>query len=140
MAVSDTSGTLARPVGVVRTETLGPGAVDRVAMEIARLSDEPGAVSRIVIGLPRRLDGSRTEMTAEVEAFAALLHTHTGLPVHFQDERLSSREAESRLAVRVKDWRRRKPRLDAAAAAVILQDYLDSRFVPTSGTPQDFEL
>ena len=43
-----------------------------------------------------------------------------------QDERLTSREAESRLAVREKDWRVRKARLDAAAAAIILQDYLDT--------------
>jgi RNase H-fold protein (predicted Holliday junction resolvase) len=42
------------------------------------------------------------------------------------DERLSSREAESRLAGRHKDWRVRKTLLDAAAAAVILQDYLDT--------------
>ena len=39
----------------------------------------------------------------------------------------SSREAESRLAVHEKDWRKRKLQLDAAAAAVILQDYLDRR-------------
>ena len=44
-----------------------------------------------------------------------------------QDERLSSREAESRLALRDKDWRSRKAKLDAAAAAIILQDYLDGR-------------
>ena len=44
-----------------------------------------------------------------------------------QDERLSSTEAESRLARREKDWRKRKQQLDAAAAAVILQDYLDNR-------------
>jgi len=42
-----------------------------------------------------------------------------------EDERLTSREAESRLAVRERDWRKRKARLDAAAAAIILQDYLD---------------
>ena len=44
-----------------------------------------------------------------------------------QDERLTSREAESRLAIREKDWRVRRQRLDAAAAAIILQDYLDTR-------------
>jgi putative Holliday junction resolvase len=49
----------------------------------------------------------------------------TGLDVRLQDERLSSVEAESRLALLEKDWRRRKAKLDAAAAAVILQDYLD---------------
>ena len=49
------------------------------------------------------------------------------VPVILQDERLSSREAESRLALRESDWRKRKAKLDAAAAAVILQDYLDER-------------
>ena len=49
------------------------------------------------------------------------------MPIVLQDERLTSVEAESRLAVQEKDWRRRKAKLDAAAAAVILQDFLDSR-------------
>ena len=49
------------------------------------------------------------------------------VPVILQDERLSSHEAESRLAVRERDWRRRKQKLDAAAAAIVLQDYLDQR-------------
>jgi putative Holliday junction resolvase len=66
-------------------------------------------------------------MTRRVEQFARQLEARTALPVTLQDERLSSREAESRLALREKDWRVRKQRLDAAAAAVILQDYLDSR-------------
>jgi len=52
-----------------------------------------------------------------------------------QDERLTSREAESRLAVTEKDWRVRKRRLDAAAAAVILQDYLDARHQSAVPTP-----
>jgi RNase H-fold protein (predicted Holliday junction resolvase) len=51
-----------------------------------------------------------------------------------QDERLTSVEAEERLAVRERDWRKRKVRLDAAAAAVILQDYLD-RSAASRGRP-----
>jgi RNase H-fold protein (predicted Holliday junction resolvase) len=43
---------------------------------------------------------------------------------------LSSREAEEMLARTIKDWRKRKPLLDSAAAAVILQDYLDSARLP----------
>jgi putative Holliday junction resolvase len=65
-------------------------------------------------------------MTPRVEAFARRLAGRAGLPVHLQDERLSSREADSRLAIREHDWRARKQKLDAAAAAVILQDHLDS--------------
>ncbi len=64
-------------------------------------------------------------MTPRIEAFAARLRDQAGLAVILQDERLSSVEAESRLARREKNWRARKDRLDAAAAAVILQDYLD---------------
>jgi len=60
-----------------------------------------------------------------VQNFASHLGARTGLPVTFQDERLTSVEAESRLAERDKDWRSRKKRLDAAAAAIILQDHLD---------------
>ena len=58
---------------------------------------------------------------------AAAMRTRIAVPIVLQDERLSSREAESLLARRIKNWRDRKPLLDAASAAVILQDYLDSR-------------
>jgi putative pre-16S rRNA nuclease len=127
IAVSDASGTLARPVGVVRTSGLDKDALDRAAAEIARLAGEDDGLVALVIGLPRRLDGSANEMTSRVEAFAQTLARRTSLPIVLQDERLTSVEAESRLAVREKDWRARKQRLDAAAAAIILQDYLDSR-------------
>jgi putative Holliday junction resolvase len=62
-----------------------------------------------------------------VEDLARRLRSLVDLPIVLQDERLSSREAESLLARREKDWRKRKPLLDAASAAVILQDYLDGQ-------------
>jgi putative pre-16S rRNA nuclease len=127
IAVSDVTGTLARPLRVLRAAGLEVDALDVVAFEIARLAEEEDGVDAIVVGLPRRLDGTATEMTPRVEQFARNLGAKTSLPVALQDERLSSREAESRLALRDKDWRSRKARLDAAAAAVILQDYLDAR-------------
>ena len=126
IAVSDASATLARPVGVVPTSGLDGDALDRAAAEITRLATEDDGLVALVIGLPRHLDGSPNEMTPRVEAFAEILGRRTALPVVLQDERLTSREAESRLAAREKDWRVRKARLDAAAAAIILQDYLDS--------------
>jgi putative Holliday junction resolvase len=127
VAVSDISATLARPLSVLRSAGLDIDALDIVAREIARLAQEEDGVSAIVVGLPRHLDGTPSDMTPRVEKFAQQLHAKVSLPVTLQDERLSSREAESRLAVRDKDWRSRKARLDAAAAAVILQDYLDGR-------------
>jgi putative pre-16S rRNA nuclease len=127
VAVSDVTRTLARPLGVLRPAGLDVDAVRLSADEIGRLAGEEDGVASIVVGLPRRLDGTPTDMTRRVEQFARQLEARTALPVTLQDERLSSREAESRLALREKDWRVRKQHLDAAAAAVILQDYLDSR-------------
>jgi putative Holliday junction resolvase len=127
VAISDATGTLARPLGVLTRASSDAGALRLVADEVERLAAEEDGVASIVIGLPRRLDGSANEMTARVQAFAEQLRAASGLPVVLQDERLSSREAERLLALREKDWRARKRKLDAAAAAVILQDYLDGR-------------
>ena len=125
LAVSDATRTLARPLTVLAVARLDAAAVARVAAESGRLAAEEDGVSAIVVGLPRRLDGRPNDMTAHVQAFAEQLGGRTGLPVALQDERLTSREAENRLAESDKDWRSRKKRLDAAAAAIILQDHLD---------------
>lgn len=127
VAVSDATLTLARPENVLRPTSLGSDGLQLAVDEITRLKGEEDGVATIVVGLPRRLDGSNTELTARVSAFASELGRITRLPIVLQDERLTSREAESRLAVTEKDWRVRKRRLDAAAAAIILQDYLDAR-------------
>ena len=125
VAISDATGTLARPVGILRVAGLGKSAAAAVAADIARLERDDEPVVTVVVGWPRRLDGTPNAMTARVESFAAVLRTRLDRPVVLQDERLSSHEADSRLATREKDWRVRKERLDAAAAAVILQDFLD---------------
>lgn len=122
LAISDPTGMLARPWKTLETKDPA-GALIRV---IASLRDDDG-LDAVVIGLPRRLSGEPNEQTPLVEALAAALRARQDVPVVLQDERLSSREAESLLARTQKDWRRRKPLLDATAAAVILQDYLDSR-------------
>jgi putative Holliday junction resolvase len=127
VAVSDATCTLARPVGVLQTSGLDGDAVERAVAELERLAAEDDGLASLVVGLPRRLDGSPSDMTPRVKAFAAAVHVRTALPVVLQDERLTSREAESRLAVREKNWRARKKQLDAAAAAIILQDYLDEQ-------------
>jgi putative Holliday junction resolvase len=126
IAISDVSGTLARPVGVVTIARLDTDAVTVIRNAIAKHVDAEDGVGGIVVGLPRRLDGSPNALTSKVETFATALGRSSGYPVHLQDERLTSREAESRLALREKDWRVRKARLDAAAAAIILQDFLDA--------------
>jgi len=124
LAISDASATLARPLEtlVVASDS---DAVDRVADRIASLAREDDGLAAIVVGLPVRLDGRASEASARVRAFIAALADRTELPIAVEDERLTSREAESRLAKGERDWRKRKAKLDAAAAAIILQDYLD---------------
>ncbi len=124
LAISDASRTLARPLETIMV-TSDADAVERVARRIEQLDGEDEGIATIVVGLPSSLDGTPTPQTAHVRAFIARLQTRTPLPIATEDERLTSREAESRLAVREKDWRKRKALLDAASAAVFLQDYLD---------------
>ena|SRR5436309_2476951 len=124
LAISDPSRTLARPLATIRVSS-PQDAIDQVMREVARLCGEEEGLAAIVVGIPRRLDGTATEQTRAAEAFLEALVARTPLPIAREDERLTSREAESRLAVRERDWRVRKAKLDAAAAAVILQDYLD---------------
>jgi putative Holliday junction resolvase len=124
LAISDASGTLARPLTTLQVASEAD-AVNRVDATIRALAAEDDGLHGIVVGLPSRLDGSPSDGTARVRTFIDALRQRTALPIGTEDERLSSREAESRLAARDKDWRSRKAKLDAAAAAIILQDYLD---------------
>jgi putative pre-16S rRNA nuclease len=127
LAVSDPSGTLARPVEMVAGHDDPAAAARAVAAALTRLEAADDPIGTIVVGLPLRLDGTPNEQTVHARALAAELERVTGRTVVLQDERLTSHEAESRLAVRERDWRVRKKRLDAAAAAVILQEYLDGK-------------
>ena len=124
LAISDRSRTLARPLTTLAIAGVDD-AVDRVARVVDELAAEEDGLETIVVGLPARLDGSPTDSTADVQAFITRLTARTKRRIVTADERLTSREAESRLAVRERDWKKRKEKLDAAAAAIILQDYLD---------------
>jgi putative Holliday junction resolvase len=133
LALSDATGTLATPWRMVTPRASPEETAREIGVEVERLAAGEDGLAAIVIGWPRRLDGSANEQTGRVEAFMRALASRVNVPVVLQDERLSSHEADARLAVRERDWRRRKARLDAAAAAVILQDYLDAQ--PPLQTP-----
>ncbi len=121
IAISDESKTLARPL----TAIAAVGGLEAIIKLIEDTEKEDGSLDLIVVGLPRRLDGTANERTARVETFVQTLRQRVAIRIVTEDERLSSREAESRLALFRKDWRERKRLLDAASAAVILQDHLD---------------
>jgi putative Holliday junction resolvase len=128
LAISDATAMLARPWQVVTTDEPDPrNSAAMIADFMPRLVNDEDGLDGIVVGLPLRLDGTENAQTANARLFGEAIEVITGLPVMFQDERLTSVEAEAQLAEREKDWKKRKLEIDAVAAAIMLQDFLDAR-------------
>jgi putative Holliday junction resolvase len=121
VALSDPERRLAVPAGTIHVGQ-PPGELAAVA-GIVR---ERG-VTLIVVGLPLTLRGQRGERAAHADAFASALRAAVDVPVELHDERLSTVEAERSLAAAGADGRERRRVVDAAAATVILQGWLDAR-------------
>ena len=127
LALSDPTGLLARPWKTIPREGDVHAVAARIAGEVKQLQAEHEGLTAVVVGWPRRLSGEGNEQTATVERLVERLRHLLDLPVILEDERLTSWEADSILAARERDWRKRKPLLDAMSAAIILQNYLDAR-------------
>ena len=84
-------------------------------------------VDEIVCGLPMNMQGEEQKIAELTRSFVAQLQQIINVPVEFIDERLSSVMAEELLKETEKDWKKRKEKLDAVAASILLQDYLDAR-------------
>jgi putative Holliday junction resolvase len=132
LALSDATASLASPWRLVQRPPSEAETLRMMINEINALAKDDDGLEAVVVGWPRRLNGTPTDQTAIVEAFARALDAEVAVPVILQDERLSSHEADARLAAREADWRKRKAKLDAMAAAIILQDYLDGRPRPAT--------
>lgn len=117
VAVSDETGWLASPVAVVER---GPG--DRAAFQA--LVDKYGATG-LVSGMPTGLSGREGPQAAETRLYADRLADDLALPLDYWDERLSTAVAERAMIDAGMRRGARKERIDAAAAAVMLQGYLD---------------
>lgn len=119
LAVCDAGETIASPLAVVQ------GRKDLI-QRIQRVVASEG-VEAIVLGLPLNMDGTEGSQARLVQAFGKELGRQLGIPIHFQDERLSSFEAEQRLQEMDLSRAKKKERLDALAAADILQNFLDQK-------------
>lgn len=117
VAVSDELGMIASPVATVnaRGDVIG---------DLKKLLQTYG-VHRVVVGLPIGLSGREGPQAAVVRATAESLRTALGIEIIFSDERLSSSVANSALVSQGTRREKRKQHIDAMAAAVILQGYLD---------------
>jgi putative Holliday junction resolvase len=130
VALSDELRLLARPLAVLdRAHGLAP--VLDALVDVARTE----GVTHLVVGLPLNADGSHGRQARRAQDFARVAQRVLGVPVEMWDERLSTREAEEIARGQGRNMRRLRQRgqLDAIAAAVILQDYLDHS--PKQSTP-----
>jgi len=124
VAVSDATGLIATPLTVLRRKSKAEDFA-----RIARLAREQGAEG-LVVGHPLDEDGSAGPQARRIERYAealreALQVEGLALPIHFQDERLSTQRAQEAMIAAGRGAQDRRTRIDAVAAAVILQDYLD---------------
>jgi putative Holliday junction resolvase len=121
LALSDPTGTLARPLPFL------PAKADRkLAKEIAALAAKEN-VERILLGLPRHMNGELGEAAAKVQAFAAILGQATAIKIELVDERLTTVQASRQLHEAGHDSRKQRGKIDSEAAAVLLQSWLDAR-------------
>lgn len=121
LAVADELGVLAHPRPFL--DGRSPG---RVLDALARLVEEEG-VDQFIVGLPRALSGREGLPARRARTFAAALAARTGCPVELSDEWLSTVEARGRLRDQGLSDREARGRVDSAAAAVLLQSWLDAR-------------
>lgn len=121
LAVCDENEVLASPAGVV-SEWNPERLLERIAEEVKNRG-----AKEIVVGLPRNMDGTEGESAQNARAFAERLGERTGLPVHLQDERGTTITAYNYLNETDTRGKKRKAVVDAVAATVILEAYLDYR-------------
>jgi putative Holliday junction resolvase len=119
LAVCDAKETIAFPLDVLH----GQKGLTR---QITRIVETEG-IEAIVLGLPLNMDGSEGPQAAKVKAFAEHLKQQIHVPVHFQDERLSSFGAEEKLSEMALSRAKKQKRLDALAAAEILRAFLEKK-------------
>jgi putative Holliday junction resolvase len=118
VALSDPLGIMASPLTIITRRDIEKDI--EAILSIVRERD----VTDIIVGLPLSMDGSQGVQAEKTRDFAAALARRTEVPLHFQDERLSTVEAARLFRQAGKSGP--GTRYDAAAAAVILQSYLDA--------------
>jgi len=119
VALSDPGGILASPLTIIN-RTGGAADIDAIISIVNQQQ-----VGRIIVGLPRSMDGSIGKQAEKVKSFTQELCSHTGVSVEFRDERLTTVSAKRLMQSVGTKKTRKKARDDAIAAALILQSYLD---------------
>lgn len=119
LAECDVSGLLAGPIG-----TIAEGGMRNTAVRVAKEA-ESRSCKKIVIGLPKNMNGSEGNRAETVRAFAKILESLTDIPIDFYDERMTTMEAYRFLDGTATYGKKRKNAIDTLSAEIILQGYID---------------
>ena len=104
--------------------TISEGGMKNTAQRVAKEA-ESRSCKKIVIGLPKNMDGSEGERTQVIRAFAELLSVETNIPIDFYDERMTTMVAYRFLGETGTYGKKRKNAVDTLSAEIILQNYID---------------
>ena len=121
LAISDLTGLLATPL-----EPLNGADMNKACKDLADLCKERD-VDKLVVGLPRNMDGSEGKSAEKARIMGDMFAQTTGLDVIYLDERMTSMAAERALLELDMSRKKRKQKIDGMAAALILQTYLDQQ-------------
>ena len=119
IAECDISGMLASGICTVKE-----GGMRNTAQRVAKEA-ESRSCKKIIIGLPKNMDGSEGERTQVIHAFADLLRAETNIPIDFYDERMTTMVAYRFLGETGTYGKKRKNAVDTLSAEIILQNYID---------------
>jgi putative holliday junction resolvase len=119
LAICDQTETIVSPLAAFRTSNDLVGKI----MEVVKAE----SVEAIVVGLPLNMDDTVGPQAKKVQAFAEQIRSEIDIPVFFQDERLSTFAAQEKMLPMELTLKKKKRRIDAIAAAEILQSFLDSK-------------
>lgn len=120
LAISDKTGFLASPLDMIEEKSPAK-RLEKVAQAVIDNKAE-----LVVVGLPKNMDGSEGDSAQNAREFASALTEKTGVKTVMQDERGTTITAHTYLSDRDVKGKKRKAQVDTVAAAIILQDYLDS--------------
>jgi len=123
IAISDEMAIVATPVGTVEES-----GVNAAVAAIAKIVTER-EVGKVIVGLPRNMDGSIGPKAQETLAFVEKLKTRVTVPIQTWDERLTTKAAERAMIEADVSRKKRRENIDKMAAQLILQSYLDSQSV-----------
>jgi putative Holliday junction resolvase len=118
LAVCDKEQTVCSPYDIIKTD-------NNIAIKISEII-KTEAIGAVIVGLPLNMDGSKGTQAEHVLKFVDQLKNHIDIPIHLQDERLSSFAAEQKFQPAQRIRHKKNKSLDAVAAAQILEDFLQN--------------